>query len=73
MPPGMPFVKLQKHRKPGDGEKACPTCSGTGQVNTHACKTCHNAGVVPEAWKPGDGPVIPPGTKKPAGGPAGGD
>jgi hypothetical protein len=53
-----PFVPIQKHRSPGDGEKACPTCSGTGSVDTHICKTCHHSGVVPESWKQGDGPVL---------------
>jgi DnaJ-class molecular chaperone len=52
-----PFVKIQKNRKPKDGEKSCPVCSGTGRVNTHVCATCHGAGAVPEAWKSGDGPV----------------
>jgi DnaJ-class molecular chaperone len=57
-----PFVKIQKNRKPKDGEKVCPPCSGTGRVNAHVCATCHGAGAVPEAWKPGDGPVKHPGS-----------
>jgi DnaJ-class molecular chaperone len=80
MPPGMPFVPFQQNRKPGESEKVCPTCQGSGSVDTHVCKTCHHAGVVPKEWKQGDGPVKPgnpvkmgtPVTRKP-GGPAGGD
>jgi hypothetical protein len=71
-----PFVPFQKNRKPGAGEKTCPTCQGTGNVDTHACKTFHHAGVVPAEWKPGDGPVKPGNPVKmgtPPGGPAGGD
>jgi DnaJ-class molecular chaperone len=56
-----PFVKIQKNRKPKAGEKVCPPCSGTGRVDTHVCPICHGAGVVPEAWKQGDGPVPGPG------------
>jgi hypothetical protein len=52
-----PFVPIKKNRKPGDGEKACPPCNGMGSVNAHACSTCHGAGVVPSAWKQGDGPL----------------
>jgi DnaJ-class molecular chaperone len=54
-----PFVPFQKNRKPGASEKACPTCQGSGNVDTHVCKTCHHAGVVPKEWKQGDGPVKP--------------
>jgi hypothetical protein len=64
MPPAS-FVPIQKHREPGDGEKTCPPCTGTGSIDTHVCKTCHGSGVVPEDWKPGDGPVRPPGDKTP--------
>jgi len=66
-----PFIPLQKNRKPGDGEKVCPKCDGTGSVNTHACPVCHHSGVVPKDWKQGDGPVPPGATGKrplPAGG-----
>ena len=52
-----PFVPIKKQREPGDGEKKCPPCAGTGSMNTHACATCHGAGVVPESWKSGDGPI----------------
>jgi hypothetical protein len=52
-----PFVPIKKHRSPGNGEKACPPCNGMGSVNAHVCPTCHGAGVVPEPWKSGDGPL----------------
>jgi hypothetical protein len=55
-----PFVKTQKARKPGDGEKVDPTCSGTGRVDNHVCTICHGSGVVPDSWKQGDGPVKMP-------------
>jgi DnaJ-class molecular chaperone len=51
------FVPIQKRRKPGPDEKADPTCSGTGRVDNHVCRICHGSGVVPQDWKPGDGPV----------------
>jgi hypothetical protein len=51
------FVPAQKRRDPGDGEKTDPTCGGTGRVDNHMCTICHGSGVVPEDWKPGDGPV----------------
>jgi hypothetical protein len=52
-----PFVPIQKNRSPGAGEKVCPTCDGSGNVDTHICKTCHHSGVVPSEWKAGDGPL----------------
>ena len=54
------FVKIQTKRKPGENEKADPTCNGMGRVDAHVCRICHGSGVVPEDWKEGDGPVKAP-------------
>ena len=50
-----PFVKIQKQRKPGKGEKVDPKCQGSGRVDTHVCMTCHGSGVVPDKGKSNGG------------------
>jgi DnaJ-class molecular chaperone len=53
-----PTPRIQKQRKPGDGEAVCDKCSGTGRVDAHVCTKCWGSGVMNEdgsAIKPGNG------------------
>jgi hypothetical protein len=49
-----PFVKIEKQRKPGPGEKVDPACAGTGRVDGHVHVKCRGSGVIPDAKADGD-------------------